>query len=138
MPTYNLPANHRYLGPVLWSPGRKAAGLGGTCRRQTGRLFMRPRSSGENLLRWWFLNAPGRFTRHGDRGHRWPELWKNVPLGMPAVTTCWAAALRRGACNGGSPTTQQALAPKAGWTGSSNMDQHLNMEASERAGAAFP
>ncbi|CFR71311.1 putative glycosyl transferase [Mycobacterium tuberculosis] len=39
-------------------------------------------------------------------------------------------------CNGGSPTTQQALAAGVPVIGlPSNMDQHLNMEALERAGA---
>ncbi|MGA7178257.1 MAG: glycosyltransferase [Thiobacillaceae bacterium] len=141
-PTRDLPPNHHFLGPALWSP---------------------PQPKPE----WWDNLPTGRaivYVTLGSSGH--PRLLSNILAALsvlpvtaivatanapikqaPAANVCTAAylpgieAAQRASlviCNGGSPTSQQALAagvPVLGICG--NLDQFLNMEAIAVAAAGL-
>lgn len=140
VPTYNLPANHRYLGPVLWSPDVKPPTWWHSLPTDRPIIYATLGSSGGKNLLQVVLNALADLpvtviAATAGRNHL-----KNVPANaFVADYLPGEAAAARSAvvlCNGGSPTTQQALAAGVPVIGlPSNMDQHLNMEALERAGA---
>lgn len=101
VPTYNLPANHRYLGPVLWSPDVKPPTWWHSLPTDRPIIYATLGSSGGKNLLQVVLNALGRFTRDGDRGHRWPEppeerAGQRLRRGLPAGRS-GCSALRRGA-----------------------------------------
>lgn len=140
VPTYNLPANHRYLGPVLWSPDVKPPTWWHSLPTDRPIIYATLGSSGGKNLLQVVLNALADLpvtviAATAGRNHL-----KNVPANaFVADYLPGEAAAARSAvvlCNGGSPTTQQALAAGVPVIGlPSNMNQHLNMEALERAGA---
>ncbi|MBS0446952.1 MAG: glycosyltransferase [Proteobacteria bacterium] len=138
-----LPSNHHLLGPILWSP---------EASRPT----------------WWDdPGATGRpvvYVTLGSSGHtdvliKVLDGLARLPVTVIASTAGQAVPQRTGGqlylsdylpgteaatrsalviCNGGSPTSQQALAagvPVLGVAG--NMDQFLNMAAIEAAGAGL-
>lgn len=139
VPTAPLPPQHHWLGPVLWSPQ-------------------------DDLPDWWEhwpLDKPLIYVTLGSSGdakllpvvlHGLADLPVSViaatagqPLPADSPANAWVAPYLPGVeaaaravlviCNGGSPTTQQALAggvPVIGIV--SNMDQHLNMLCLEQHG----
>jgi UDP:flavonoid glycosyltransferase YjiC (YdhE family) len=139
-PSERLPANHSYLGPVLWSPPIEVPA-------------------------WWDRLPAGRpivYVTLGSsgQGHLLPQVLAalstlpvtliaatagNVDLGSQPDNVFAAdflpgeAAAARSAlvvCNGGSPTSQQALASGVPVLGiASNLDQFLNMHGVVGAGA---
>jgi UDP:flavonoid glycosyltransferase YjiC (YdhE family) len=139
-PTFALPANHHYLGPILWSPPVP-------------------------LPAWWNRLPADRPIVYVTLGSSGPPALMSVVLeglaGLPVIVTVATAGQKlRGEipantfvadylpggqvvgrarlviCNGGSPTTQQALAAGVPVLGlPSNLDQYLNMEGVERHGA---
>jgi len=143
MPTFDLPPTHRYIGPVLWSP---AVGLPGWWADLPGDrpvIYATPGSSGDADMLRVVLDALSDLsvTVIGATAGR-------AAL-MPLPSNAFVAdflpgieAARRSAlviCNGGSPTTYQALSggvPVLALA-SNNMDQHLNMEAVVGAGAGL-
>ncbi|WP_229208114.1 glycosyltransferase [Duganella sp. Root198D2] len=139
-PPHDLPANHAFIGPVLWSPPLP-------------------------LPNWWDQLPAGRplvYVTVGSSGHGalLPGVLRalaGLPLTVLAATVGMVKldavpdnarvadflpgeeAARRAAlviCNGGSPTSHQALAagvPLVGIAG--NLDQFLNMQGIVAAGA---
>lgn len=139
-PTALRPQNHRYLGPIVWSPPVP-------------------------LPHWWHelpTNSPVIYVTMGSSGdsaltHRVLEALAELPVTIMASMAGAAAPARLPAnvftsdylpgiqaaarsklviCNGGSPTSHQALAagvPVLGIAG--NMDQFLNMRAITEARA---
>lgn len=126
VPTYNLPANHRYLGPVLWSPDVKPPTWWHSLPTDRPIIYATLGSSGGKNLLQVVLNALADLpvtviAATAGRNHL-----KNVPANaFVADYLPGEAAAARSAvvlCNGGSPTTQQALA--AGVPGDRAPQQH--------------
>jgi UDP:flavonoid glycosyltransferase YjiC (YdhE family) len=139
IPTSRLPVSHHYIGPILWSPSVPTPN-------------------------WWENlpdNKPIIYVTLGSSGDTGllPEVFaalKELPI-TAIVATAGAnnpadipdnifvakylpgeAAAKRASlviCNGGSPTTQQALAAGVPVLGiASNLDQYLNMAYMQQAG----
>ena len=139
-PLVDAPPTHEFVGPIIWTPPVA-------------------------LPQWWTsipINKPLLYVTLGSSGR--PELLDEVlaALGPLDVTVVAATANDQPArslpenasvapylpgheaakrsqlviCNGGSPTSQQALAAGVPVIGiASNLDQFLNMQAIEKAGA---
>jgi UDP:flavonoid glycosyltransferase YjiC (YdhE family) len=140
IPTYDLPANHRYLGPVLWSPPVKPPGWWDCLPASDPVVYVTLGSSGRSDLLAVVLRAlvdlpitvmaatAGR-TQVGD-------VPPNAFLAEFLPGQEAAARARLVICNGGSPSTHQALAVGTPVLGiPSNLDQYLNMQAVCRCGA---
>lgn len=142
VPTRNLPPNHRYLGPVLWSPDLP-------------------------LPAWWEQvpkDRPAIYVTLGSSGpaDRLPQLvaaLASLPVEvlvatasrggeLPTLPNVWSAPYLPGqqaavrsvlvVCNGGSATAYQALAEGVPALGiCSNMDQFMTMNCIEKAGAGL-
>jgi UDP:flavonoid glycosyltransferase YjiC (YdhE family) len=140
VPLDRPPSHHRFIGPVLWSPP-------------------------VDMPAWWeaaLAGVPPIYVTMGSSGDatRLPDVVEALmPLGKPIVVATagrgaalptrpgvWSAPFLPGAaiaaracavvCNGGSPTTQQALVHGVPVVGiASNLDQFLNMHYVERFGA---
>ncbi|VAZ90813.1 PGL/p-HBAD biosynthesis rhamnosyltransferase [Mycobacterium persicum] len=142
VPTYDLPANHRYLGPVLWSPAVRPPPWWDSLPPGRPIVYATLGSSGGTNLLQVVLDALADMpvtviAATADRSDL-----SNVPANaFVADYLPGEAAAARSAvvvCNGGSLTTQQALLAGVPVVGiASNLDQHLNMEALERAGAGM-
>jgi UDP:flavonoid glycosyltransferase YjiC (YdhE family) len=139
-PTFDLPANHHYLGPITWSPAMA-------------------------LPRWWNdlpRGVPVVYVNLGSTGprHLLPEVLEalaSMPVAVIAATAGQkipnrvpgnvfvadylpgeraATRARLVICNGGSPATQQALTCGVPVLGiASNLDQYANMHCVQQAGA---
>ncbi|WP_122525251.1 glycosyltransferase [Mycobacterium attenuatum] len=142
VPTDDLPANHRYLGPVLWSPAVQPPPWWDSLPADRPIVYATLGSSGGTNLLQVVLDALADMpvtviAASADRSDL-----TNVPANaFVADYLPGEAAAARSAvvvCNGGSLTTQQALLAGVPVVGiASNLDQHLNMEALERAGAGM-
>ncbi len=141
VPTAPLPPHHHWLGPVLWSPAVEPPAWWSTLPENRPIIYVTLGSSGEGdrllpIVLQGLAALPVTVIA--------ATAGRSVPTQVPANAYITAflpgteAAARSTLviCNGGSPTTQQALAagvPVIGIAG--NMDQHLNMICLERAGA---
>ena len=138
-PTHDLPANHHYLGPVLWAPsGPLPACFEALDTRPI--VYLTLGSSGSlraldhvleavsRLPLQVLLASAGRFRRS--------RLPSNVHAAefLPGDVAARRASLV--ICNGGSSTAYQALAEGVPVLGLPfNLDQYLSIAAIERAGA---
>jgi UDP:flavonoid glycosyltransferase YjiC (YdhE family) len=137
--TEALPSNHRYIGPVLWSPDVPSPDWWDKIDLSKPIIYMTPGSSGDidmlSQLAMELASLPATVLvattgRHGQK------------IESPGVFTAeylsGEQASRRAdlvICNGGSPTTWQALAVGVPVVGLPiNLDQYLNMQAVEDAG----
>jgi UDP:flavonoid glycosyltransferase YjiC (YdhE family) len=135
-----LPPNHRFLGPVLWSPEVDRPGWWSELRSDRQLVYVNLGSSGAGGLLGTVLQALGGLplqvvaaTAGRVELTRMPENALAADF-LPGDALAARAALV--ICNGGSQATQQALAAAAPVLGiASNMDQHLNMQAIRRSGA---
>jgi UDP:flavonoid glycosyltransferase YjiC (YdhE family) len=141
VPTYDLPASHRYIGPVLWSPAVDLPDWWADLPSDRPIVYVTPGSSGESEFASVVLEAladmpvtvlvatAGRTRLEGIPSNA------RVADFLPGTEAAGRAALV--ISNGGSPTTWQALAAGVPVLGiaSNNMDQHLNMTAVRHAGA---
>ena len=141
VPTENPPPSHRYIGAILWSPSLPFPSWWHDLPADRPIVYVTLGSSGEGRALPRVLEAladapltviastAGRIqVRHAPANARIMDF-------VPGTEAARRSALV--ICNGGSPTTYQALAagtPVLGLT-SNNMDQHLNMAAVCRAGA---
>ncbi len=139
-PTEDLPENHLYLGPILWSPAQDPPPWWNTMRTDRPIIYVTMGSSGggSNLPR--ILEALAELpvtvvaaTAGRDALDRLPAnalVADYLPGEEAANRSCLVI------CNGGSPTTQQALAAGRPVLGiPSNLDQYLNMQAIQRSGS---
>ena len=141
VPIEGLPPNHHYLGAVLWSPDIARPPWWDSLPSDRKIVYVTPGTSGEqdflSVVLGALANLPvvviaataGRATIVGTPSNA------RVADFLPGVEAAARASLV--ICNGGSPTTSQALAagvPVLGLAGN-NMDQHLNMAAVREAGA---
>lgn len=141
VPLDNLPPTHQYIGPVLWSPAVDPPEWWDDLPADRPIVYVTPGSSGESSFLPVVLNALSEL----------PVTTIAATAGRAQISSppanAWLAdflpgpqAAKRSAlvvCNGGSPTTTQALTAGVPVLGivSNNMDQQLNMEAVVRAGA---
>ena len=137
-PTSILPANHHFLGPILWSPEAPMPSV----RVDGGRpvIYVTLGSSGRSDLLATIVRALADLpvtqwvATAGRVELRNPPPNARVAAFLPGTEIAAQASLV--ISNGGSPTTHQALAagvPVLGVVG--NMNQYLNMEMIRRAGA---
>ena len=139
IPLPGLPANHHFLGPVLWSPPVEFPGWWAQLPDDKPVIYVTLGSSGRAELLPVVLEALARLpvtVIAATAGHARPDIIPGnayVADYLPGTKAAGRAALV--ICNGGSPTTQQAIVhgvPVLGIV--SNLDQHLNMSALQRAG----
>ena len=139
--TFDLPPTHRYIGAVLWSPSVAPPVWWRDLPSDRPIVYATPGSSGETDVLPVVLDALSGLpvtviAASAGRGRvAAPPANAHVADFLPGSEAAARAALV--ICNGGSPTTYQALAagvPVLALT-SNNMDQHLNMEAVRKAGA---
>jgi UDP:flavonoid glycosyltransferase YjiC (YdhE family) len=140
IPTRTLPANHRYLGPILWSPPVAAPQWWNALPGDKPLIYLTLGSSGAGELLPAIVRAcadlPVTLIVAGAGHTPGADLPGNVFWADYLPGTQAAARASLVICNGGSPTSQQALAagvPVLGIAG--NLDQFLNMQAVIQAGA---
>jgi UDP:flavonoid glycosyltransferase YjiC (YdhE family) len=135
-----MPSNHRYLGPVTWSPPVAAPPWWDGLPSALPLVYVTLGSSGQGALLATVLDALAGLPVTVIAA----TAGKPMPATMPANAHVASYlpgedAARRASlvvCNGGSPTSQQALAaavPVLGIAG--NLDQFLNMQGIVAAGA---
>lgn len=142
LPTWPLPSNHHYLGPILWSPPVALPDWWHTLPEDRPLIYVTLGSSGQHGLLPTLVSALGdvaAIALIATAGAR-PEspLPGNIRVAeyLPGVEAARRARLV--ICNGGSPTTQQALAAGIPVLGiASNLDQFLNMHPIVTCGAGL-
>jgi UDP:flavonoid glycosyltransferase YjiC (YdhE family) len=136
----NLPTQHRFIGPVVWSPADPYPDWWGDVPRGDPIVYVTLGSSGNASLLPQLIAALGEVNVTAlvsTAGRPLPGAApKNVYLApyLPGEEAVKIANLV--ICNGGSPSTHQALAHGVPVIGvASNLDQYLNMSAIASAGA---
>ncbi|MDP1720349.1 MAG: glycosyltransferase [Candidatus Nanopelagicaceae bacterium] len=139
-PTENLPTTHHYLGPILWSPPVAKPAWWDGLPPDKPVVYLTLGSSGQARLLPTVLEALGNLPVTVIVATAGAAIPQHVPTNvyianyLPGTET--AARAKLVICNGGSPTSQQALAAGVPVLGiASNMDQFLNMGAVVEAGA---
>lgn len=140
VPTANLPANHHYIGPVIWSPEISTPSWWEQRPVDRPWIYATLGSSGEvsvlpemleaarGLPVYLLLATAGRVNTHDVPENIW------VVDYMPGLLAAQSSQLV--ICNGGSATVYQALSQGVPVLGiASNMDQYLTMSAVVRVGA---
>jgi UDP:flavonoid glycosyltransferase YjiC (YdhE family) len=140
VPTFGLPANHHYLGPILWSPAVNPPAWWGDVPADRPVIYVTLGSSGQSELLETVLEALSDLPVFVIAATAGRSSLNEVPANARLADYLpGCAAAKRASiviCNGGSPTTQQALAAGTPLLGiASNLDQFLNMEAVRRVGA---
>lgn len=139
-PTERRPANHHDLGPILWSPPVPLPAWWSQLPMDRPIVYLTLGSSGAAPLMQMALEALANqpvTVLASTAGAAVPQrLPSNIHAAdyLPGMAAAARASLV--ICNGGSPTSQQALAagvPVLGIAG--NMDQFLNMGAVVECGA---
>jgi UDP:flavonoid glycosyltransferase YjiC (YdhE family) len=139
-PARDLPVTHSYLGPVLWSPPTELPAWWDALPRARDIVYVTLGSSGQGALLPKVLHALSPLpvtVIAATAGTVNPGLLPDnahVASYLPGELAAQRARLV--ICNGGSPTSQQALAagvPVLGIAG--NLDQYLNMDGVLRSGA---
>ncbi len=138
--TSNLPARHRFMGPVLWSPETDLPPWWGEVPADKPILYVTLGSSGARHLLSVVLQALADEDLTVIAASAGPVALPRLPANafvadyLPGVEAAERADLV--VCNGGSPTAHQALAGGAPVLGlAANMDQQLNMDCVQRSGA---
>lgn len=140
VPTCQLPPNHRYIGPVEWAPCIPVPELP-VSTPDRPLIYVTLGSSGTGGLLPTILDALATVECHvavATAGTPLPHLPHNVTAAdyLPGDRLCESASLV--ICNGGSPTSHQALARGVPVLGIPfNLDQHLNMEHVAASGAGL-
>jgi len=142
VPTRELPANHTFLGPVLWSPPVEAPHWWRDLPTDRPIVYVTMGSSGAKRALERVVEAVAGLDCIAIVATAGESLRDPLPANVRAADYLRGDdATGRSdlvICNGGSPTSYQALAagiPVLGVAG--NMDQHLNMQGVERAGAGI-
>ena len=141
-PTVHLPANHRYIGPILWSPDVALPPWWNTLDAEKPIVYVSLGSSGPAELLPTVIEALGKLPLIAvlATAGRWNPacLPENIAASeyLPGDKVAERAALV--ICNGGSPSVYQALAKGVPVIGiASNMDQFLCMSGVEKAQAGI-
>ncbi len=140
VPTFDLPATHHYLGPILWSPAVPRPTWWERVPEDRPIVYVTLGSSGRadllSLVLRGLADLPVTVLAATAGRTSLADMPANAFAAdfLPGEEA--AARAKLVVCNGGSPTTQQALSAGVPVLGvASNMDQYLNMEAVRRAGA---
>lgn len=135
-----LPSHHRFLGPILWSPPVPAPNWWHDLPTDNPIVYVTLGSSGSSKMTRMVIDALANqpvTVIASTAGAPIPQtLSKNLHVAdyLPGIEAAARASLV--ICNGGSPTSQQALACGVPVLGiASNMDQFMNMAAIVRSGA---
>lgn len=138
--TDNLPDNHRFLGPIQWSPAVSKPAWWNDLPDAKRIVYATLGSSGRHQMLGPVLEAMANLpvtVMAATAGGAAPQsVPKNAFVSefLPGTAAARRAALVIG--NGGSPSCYQALAEGKPVLGlASNLDQHLNMQAVGHAGA---
>jgi len=139
-PTVNRPAKHHYLGPVLWSPPVALPAWWDQLPADRPIIYVTLGSSGASPVLHLALQALAEQAVTVIASTAGAVVPQRLPANVHAADYLpgMQAAARASLviCNGGSPTSQQALAAGVPVLGiASNMDQFLNMSAVVAAGA---
>lgn len=139
-PTGPLPAGHHFIGPVLWSPPVHPPPWWEEPLPDQPVVYLTLGSSGTAHLLPVLLDAlahqPLTIFAASAGAPQPSPLPANVRIAEYLPGTEAAARASLVVCNGGSPTSQQALAAGVPVLGiASNMDQFLNMAGILRGGA---
>lgn len=137
--TEALPCNHHYIGPVFWSPDVPVPDWWDKLDRAKPIIYLTPGSSGSAyklpILAAALASLPAT-VMVATAGRVLPSI--DIPGVYTADFLPGAQAAERSdlvVCNGGSPTTAQALAAGTPILGMPiNLDQYLNMSAVANAG----
>ena len=137
--TGTLPINHKFVGPILWSPNTKLPAWWQDVPNDIPAVFLTLGSSGNRNVLPQILNTLGRLpvtvllsTAGHDFETSLPENTFKAKF-LPGQVVCNRADLV--ICNGGSPSTYQSLAEGTPVIGiPSNLDQFLNMQALQNYG----
>ena len=140
--TENLPSTHHYLGPILWSPPVVKPVWWDNLPVDRPIIYLTLGSSGQTQLLPTVIEALVDFpvtVIAATAGAALPGLLPtHVYISDYLPGTEAAARAKLVICNGGSPTSQQALASGVPVLGiASNMDQFLNMGAVVEAGSGI-
>jgi len=139
IPTFDLPSNHHYLGPINWSPKGSKPDWWDALPADRPIIYVTLGSSGQGKRLQQVLDGLASSpvsviaaTAGQQAPTRIPEnAW--VTDFLPGDQASKRAALV--ICNGGSPTTHQALAAGVPVIGiANNLDQYLNMDYLQQAG----
>nr|WP_245635166.1 glycosyltransferase [Marinobacterium profundum] len=139
VPTFDRPATHRYIGPINWSPSVALPLWWDDLPTDKPIIYVTLGSSGQSELLPRVLQALEQLpvtaivaTAGLIQLEKKPNnIW--VTDFLPGDQAASRASLV--ICNGGSPTTMQALAVGVPVVGiASNLDQYLNMSYLEQAG----
>ena len=135
-----LPPNHRFIGPIVWSPEFPRPDWWQSLPSERPIVYVTLGSSGPAGLLPMLLETLGSFNVTAlvsTAGAPVPSLVPenvHVAFYLPGEDAVKMASLV--ICNGGSPTTHQALSQGVPVVGlPSNLDQYLNMAAIEKSGA---
>ena len=142
VPTRGLPNNHHYLGPVEWSPTIEAPPWWDEVPGDRPVIYTTMGSSGRPDLLANVLQALGDLPANVIAATAGKVIKGRIPSNArvaPYLPGREAAARSRLViCNGGSPTTHQALGVGTPVLGlAENLDQHLNMRAIVDRGAGL-
>lgn len=139
-PLQGLPANHRFIGPILWSPPGPMPRWWNAIPDDLPLIYVSLGSSGDARLLPALLAELGKLpvrimvATAGNGLQGTPPANAHVADFLPGDVAAQRATLT--ICNGGSLTCQQSFAagtPVIGLPG--NLDQFLNMHAVVAAGA---
>ncbi|MEO8567178.1 MAG: glycosyltransferase [Betaproteobacteria bacterium] len=142
VPTFNPPPTHRYIGPVLWSPPVSPPPWWSTALSGEPPIYVSLGSSGPAHLLPMVVEALIGLDRPivvATAGNRVPlppspRLWVADFVSGEAIAAKACAVV----CNGGSPTTHQALVHGVPVVGiASNLDQYLNIDYIQQFGAGI-
>lgn len=141
-PGLTLLPHHRFLGPILWSPPVERPSWWGTLPDDLPIIYVTMGSSGRSgvleLVLAALADEPVRViaSTAGATLPRAPPANARIADYLPGDAASSLSSLV--ICNGGSPTSHQALAAGVPVMGiASNMDQFLNMRAISEAGAGL-
>jgi UDP:flavonoid glycosyltransferase YjiC (YdhE family) len=135
-----LPAGHHFIGPVIWSPAYSYPQWWSDLPTHRPIAYVTLGSSGSSSLLPALVAALGQLELTAIVSTAGAPLPASVPDNvyiapyLPGEDAVAKASLV--ICNGGSPTTHQALVQGVPVIGvASNLDQYLNMSAIEKLGA---
>ena len=142
VPVHDLPPTHSYLGPVIWSPPLAPPDWWATLPEHVSVVYVTLGSSGQGQLLPLVLHALASLpltvvaaTAANITLAQLPPNARVAPF-LPGELAARRAALV--ICNGGSPTSHQALQAGVPVIGiASNLDQFLNMDGISAAGAGI-
>lgn len=134
VPTSGLPDNHRYIGPILWSPEIKLPAWWDAVPTDKPCIYVTLGSSGRVDVLPAVIEALGQMPIYVLLATAGRAALGVLPSNVFAAEylpgSQAAARSRLVVCNGGSATVYQALAQGVPVLGiASNMDQHLTMSA---------